>query len=203
MKYGKVPLYLIWAQDKNGAIGKEGKMPWHLPEDLAYFRKMTLNHTVVMGRRTWESLPPRHRPLSDRTNIIISSNKNLVIPEANVFSSFGELMSFLDAKHKIPSKDSCEIYSSSSKDSPLPTCSSFKQHNLHPIWVIGGKQIFDLALPYATEAFITEIDISISGADTHAPSFQDSWRLLSRTNWRTSITGINYRHLHYALVQMI
>ncbi len=63
---------LIYARANNGVIGKDGVMPWHLPEDLAHFKRTTLNHPVIMGRKTWDSLPPRFRPLPGRTNIVIT-----------------------------------------------------------------------------------------------------------------------------------
>ncbi len=63
---------LIWAQARGRVIGKGGVMPWHLPEDLAHFKRVTLNHPVVMGRKTWDSIPPRFRPLPGRTNIVVT-----------------------------------------------------------------------------------------------------------------------------------
>ena len=63
---------LIWAQARNGVIGKDGVMPWHLPEDLAHFKRTTLSHPVIMGRRTWDSIPPRFRPLPGRRNIVVT-----------------------------------------------------------------------------------------------------------------------------------
>ena len=72
---GGVPVVgVIWAETVNGVIGKDGGMPWHLPEDLAHFRNATNGHPVVMGRRTWESFPARYRPLPGRTNIVVSSS---------------------------------------------------------------------------------------------------------------------------------
>ena len=65
-------IHLIWAQDQNGGIGKDRKLPWHIPEDLINFKKLTLNSTIVMGRKTWRSLPVK--PLPDRRNIVLSSN---------------------------------------------------------------------------------------------------------------------------------
>src|SRR5688572_20827737 len=65
-------LGLIYARSRNGVIGKDGIMPWHLPEDLAHFRQVTMGCPVIMGRRTWESLPPRFRPLPGRMNIVVS-----------------------------------------------------------------------------------------------------------------------------------
>ena len=65
-------IHLIWAQDKNGGIGKKGKLPWHIPEDLKNFKKITLNSTIVMGRKTWMALPIK--PLPERRNVVFSSN---------------------------------------------------------------------------------------------------------------------------------
>ena len=65
---------LIWAQAANGVIGRGGTIPWRLPEDLAHFRRRTEGSTVVMGRRTWESLPPRFRPLPGRRNVVLSTD---------------------------------------------------------------------------------------------------------------------------------
>ena len=64
---------MVWAQAAGGVIGADGALPWHLPEDLRMFRALTLDSTVVMGRRTWESLPPRFRPLPGRRNVVLSS----------------------------------------------------------------------------------------------------------------------------------
>ena len=66
-------IHLIWAQEINGGIGKDGKLPWHISEDLQNFKKLTLDSTIIMGRKTWESLPIR--PLSNRRNIVLSRNE--------------------------------------------------------------------------------------------------------------------------------
>lgn len=63
---------LVWAQSANGVIGRDGTLPWHLPEDMKHFRALTAGATVLMGRRTWESLPPRFRPLPGRRNLVLS-----------------------------------------------------------------------------------------------------------------------------------
>ncbi|MEU0881500.1 dihydrofolate reductase [Lentzea sp. NPDC005914] len=63
---------LIWAQAPNGVIGRDGTMPWHIPEDMKHFREITAGAAVLMGRRTWESLPPRFRPLPGRRNLVLS-----------------------------------------------------------------------------------------------------------------------------------
>ena len=63
---------LIWAQSANGVIGRDNKLPWRLPEDMKHFRAVTAGATVLMGRRTWESLPERFRPLPGRRNLVLS-----------------------------------------------------------------------------------------------------------------------------------
>jgi len=67
---------LIYARAANGVIGKGGAMPWHLPEDLAHFKALTQGAPVLMGRKTWESLPPRFRPLPGRLNIVITRQES-------------------------------------------------------------------------------------------------------------------------------
>ena len=74
-------IQLIWAQDKNGGIGKSGKLPWHISEDLKNFKKITLNSAIIMGRKTWDSLP--FKPLPNRRNIILSSKERIDIEAYN------------------------------------------------------------------------------------------------------------------------
>tara|TARA_B100001250_G_C19761438_1_gene772658 strand:+ start:1021 stop:1503 length:483 start_codon:yes stop_codon:yes gene_type:complete len=66
-------IHIIWAQDNNGGIGKGNRLPWHISEDLINFKKITNTHTIIMGRRTWDSLPKK--PLPNRRNIVLSSKK--------------------------------------------------------------------------------------------------------------------------------
>ena len=65
-------LHLIYARARNGVIGRDNTLPWHLPEDLAHFKRLTLGCPVIMGRKTWDSLPPKFRPLPGRSNIVIT-----------------------------------------------------------------------------------------------------------------------------------
>jgi dihydrofolate reductase len=69
-------LHLIFARAANGVIGKAGTMPWHLPEDLAHFKRTTLGCPVIMGRKTWDSLPARFRPLPGRLNVVITRQRD-------------------------------------------------------------------------------------------------------------------------------
>lgn len=75
---------LVWAQSADGVIGVDGTLPWYLPEDLAHFRELTSGHPVVMGRTTWDSLPPRFRPLPGRENVVLSRRPGLVLDGATV-----------------------------------------------------------------------------------------------------------------------
>ncbi len=65
-------LGMIYARARNGVIGDKGQLPWHLPEDLAHFKATTQGCPVIMGRKTWDSLPPRFRPLPGRRNIVVT-----------------------------------------------------------------------------------------------------------------------------------
>lgn len=66
------PLNLIWAQSSSGVIGRGNGIPWRLPEDMARFKELTMGHTVIMGRLTWESLPEKFRPLPGRRNVVVT-----------------------------------------------------------------------------------------------------------------------------------
>lgn len=70
---------LIAAIDQQNCIGKNGTLPWHIPEDLAHFKKLTEGKTILMGRKTWESLPEKYRPLPNRTNIVITRKNNYAL----------------------------------------------------------------------------------------------------------------------------
>ena len=80
----KHPVKLIYASTPDGVIGSQGAMPWHIPEDLALFKQKTLFSTVLMGRRTFESLPPSIKPMPNRKNVIVSRNRDLKIRGCHV-----------------------------------------------------------------------------------------------------------------------
>jgi len=85
-------LHLIYARARNGTIGKDGQMPWHLPEDLAHFKRVTLGQPVIMGRKTWDSLPARFRPLPGRLNIVVTRQSDWQAEGALRASSINEAM---------------------------------------------------------------------------------------------------------------
>lgn len=92
-------LIIIAAVGKNGVIGNKGKLPWHIPEDLQHFKKVTSGHAIIMGRKTWDSIG---KPLPNRRNIVISRDKNLVLDGAEVYQSLEEAIDNAAKTDKTP-----------------------------------------------------------------------------------------------------
>jgi dihydrofolate reductase len=127
------PLVLIAAVARNGVIGRDGVMPWHLPQDLRHFRELTLGHTVVMGRRTWESLAPKFRPLPRRRNIVVSRDANYPAAGATLASSLTDAIALA------------------------------RQNAGQRVFLIGGAQLYAQALPLADELELTELHADVAG----------------------------------------
>lgn len=87
---------LIWAEAHGGVIGADGGMPWHVPEDLAHFKATTLGSPVVMGRKTWDSLPERNRPLPGRENIVITRSQDWEAEGARRAATLADAVAGLD-----------------------------------------------------------------------------------------------------------
>ena len=108
---------MIWAQDTNNAIGRNGTLPWHFSEDLKNFKKLTMGHVIIMGRKTWDSLP--FKPLPNRQNIVISSN---TIDDVETYNSIDACIDWNYAAENGYSKSinliqkNCNIYSEAPKD---------------------------------------------------------------------------------------
>ncbi|WP_374022034.1 dihydrofolate reductase [Mycobacterium sp. HNNTM2301] len=155
-------LGLIWAQSTSGIIGRGGDIPWRVPEDLIRFKELTVGHTVVMGRRTWESLPSKVRPLPGRKNVVLSRKSDFVADGAQIVGSL---------------------------EAALAECEGEPQ-----TWVIGGEQVYLLALPRATRCEVTEVEVDLrrDDDDALAPVLDDSW-LGETGEWQVSRTGLRYR----------
>lgn len=82
-----MPLHLIYARSRNNVIGVNGELPWHLPEDLAHFKRTTLGQAVIMGRVTWQSIPGKYRPLPGRSNVVVSRQPDFSALGAQVVNS--------------------------------------------------------------------------------------------------------------------
>ena len=101
---------LIWAQARDRVIGKDGTMPWHLPEDLAHFKRLTQGWPVVMGRKTWDSLPPRFRPLPGRTNIVITRQTDWNEAGAHSVASLASALELCQASAEVWIIGGAQIY---------------------------------------------------------------------------------------------
>ncbi len=89
---------MIWAQAKGAVIGRDNDLPWHLPEDLAHFKETTRGHPVIMGRKQWESLPDRFRPLPGRRNIVLTRRADYDAPGADVVASLPAALALVDGE---------------------------------------------------------------------------------------------------------
>ena len=103
-------LNLIYARAGNGVIGRGGTLPWHLPEDLAHFRRTTSGAPVVMGRRTWDSLPARFRPLPGRRNIVVTRQHDWVATGAERAGDLPEAAALCDGVAEIWVIGGAQIY---------------------------------------------------------------------------------------------
>jgi dihydrofolate reductase len=103
-------LGVIFARARNGVIGKAGTMPWHLPEDLAHLKRTTMGCPVIMGRKTWESIPPRFRPLPGRTNVVVTRQADWEAPGATRASSLEEAIAMFMEVQTVWVIGGAEIY---------------------------------------------------------------------------------------------
>lgn len=144
-------LSVIVAAAQNGVIGRNNALPWHLPKDLAYFKRVTMGKPIVMGRKTFESIG---RPLPGRSNIIITRNCDFQADGVKVVTSLEEA---LQLAADIALIDGVE-----------------------ELVVIGGAQIYQAAIPRANRLYITEVHAEVQG-DTYLPAVDWSqWREVAR-----------------------
>ncbi|MCG5216717.1 dihydrofolate reductase [Streptosporangium sp. KLBMP 9127] len=162
---------LIWAQTLDGVIGADNAIPWRVPEDLAHFKATTLGHPVVMGRKTWDSLPPRFRPLSGRRNIVVTRDPQWVAEGAE---RAGSIVKALELAAE-----------------PLEPAAPAMA------WVIGGGEIYRAALGYATTLSVTEVDATVNG-DIYAPIPGPMWKVAEDNGWQSSTSGLRYRIRRYS-----
>ena len=146
---------MIAAVAENRAIGRNNSLPWRLPDDLRYFKKMTLGKPVIMGRKTYEELG---KPLPGRLNIILSKAEQTSLPEGVLhFVSLENALAYLENQ---------------------PDLSENQE-----IFVIGGGQVFELALPLADKLYITKVHAQIPDADAFFPVIDHThWKLIAEEN---------------------
>lgn len=153
----KPRISIIVACAANRVIGAGGKMPWHLPEDLRRFKQITMGHTIVMGRKTWESIG---RLLPGRRHVIITRQPGYGVAGATVVHS-------IDAAISAAGDD-------------------------REIFIIGGSEIYALALPETDRILLTEIKKDFEG-DTYFPGIASGeWREIGRANMQDNASGMQY-----------
>jgi len=143
---------LIAAVSKNKIIGRNNDLPWRLPDDMKYFMQTTLHHHVIMGRKNYESLPEKFRPLPNRKNIVITRQKDFKAEGCMVVNS-------LQAALKI-AEDAQE----------------------EEVFIIGGAQVYKQALPLTQRMYLTEIDAIVLGDTSFPEFEQGEWTEMSRKN---------------------
>lgn len=161
----KAEVIIVVAYSSNMVIGKDNQLPWKLPNDLAHFKKATMGHPIIMGRKTWESIG---RPLPGRPNIVISTNSEYKAQGASTYTNLEQ---------------------------------AIQDHNQYEaICVIGGQQLFDLALPIADQVIATEIHQEVDG-DTFFPKLNPNiWQEQDRISQPTE-NGFDYDFVYYKKIK--
>lgn len=156
--------------DANWGIGYQGELLEHIPADMKFFRETTMGNYVVMGRKTWESLP--NKPLENRENIVVTSTLYLDSGyDYTIFTSLDRVISFL--KSDIPDKD---------------------------IYIIGGASIYEQLLPYCDKAYITHVYIPHENVDAYFPNLNkmsEEWELTEESPF-SSYNGFYYSFKTYS-----
>lgn len=156
---------IVAAVAKNGVIGRDNTLPWRLPEDMKRFKALTMGQAVLMGRKTWESLPDKFRPLPGRQNIVVTRNASYRAEGAAVVTSIDDALRAVNDKNEV--------------------------------FVIGGAEIYRLALPRAHRLQLTEINIEFEG-DTYFPSIsREEWTEIAREHKPADGTPFSYDFVVY------
>lgn len=155
---------LVAAVARDGAIGRDNALLWHLPEDLARFKAVTLGKPVIMGRKTWDSIPARFRPLPGRRNLVVSRSTR-ELPGADVFLTLEEALAACNGEPEV--------------------C------------VIGGGEIYALALPLADRLVLTEVDAAFPDADRHFPAWPRQRFTEVAREARTGASGLRFDFVDY------
>ena len=158
-------LTLIAAVARNGVIGIENRLPFRLPEDLKRFKSLTMSHPIIMGRKTWESLP---RALPGRHNIVITRQANYLADGATVVTNLDTAL-----------------------DAALAAAGD------GPCFVIGGAQIYALAMSHATHLELTEVAADVAG-DVYFPPYEKAqWQEIARLSNLDNASGLAYDFVSY------
>ena len=158
---------IIVARSKNGVIGKDGDLPWHLPEDLKRFKSLTTDHAIIMGRKTWDSIG---RPLPNRQNIVISRDATKKFEGATLAPTLDAALEIVEP-HRSP-------------------------------FIIGGSEIYRLALDVTQAIEMTLIDAEVDG-DTFFPDLNpNDWEEIKRSLQLDEKTQLRYAFITYQRKQV-
>lgn len=124
---------LIAALTKNRVIGKNNDLPWHLPDDMKYFMQTTKGHHVIMGRKNYQSIPEKFRPLPNRTNVVVTRQAAFTAPGCSVVHSVEQALALAQSNHETE------------------------------VFIIGGAEIYREGFGYANRLYLTEIDATLEG----------------------------------------
>lgn len=164
---------LLVAHSLNNVIGKDGGIPWHIPSDLGRFKKLTMGKPVIMGRKTYESLPEKVRPLPGRLNIVLTRNKDLVKNQA--FSEF--------------------VLYEPSLTKALKHC---EKAGWEEVFIIGGEKVYEKALPFCDKLYITLVMNIIEDGDAFFPKLDEKvWRQVSQDGTHTDSRGNDWEYLEF------
>ncbi len=141
---------LIAALTRNRVIGIKNDLPWRLPDDMKYFFQTTKGHTVIMGRKNYDSLPEKFRPLPNRVNIVVTRQENFNAP-------------------------GCTVVNSLEKGIELA-----KEANEEEVFNIGGAELFKLGMPHTQRMYLTEIQAELTGDTYFPEVNKSDWRQTSR-----------------------
>lgn len=156
--------------DRERGIGRNNDLMWHLPADMKFFRETTTGHIVVMGRKNWDSIPEKFRPLPNRENVVLTRNEQFTAENTTVFHSLESCLNrFGGEEEKI-------------------------------VFIIGGGEIYRqaIALDCVDEMYITHVD-AVYGADTFFPEFdEDKWSIREILKWnKDEKNEANFKVKHY------
>ena len=141
---------LIAALSKNRVIGRNNDLPWHLPDDMKYFMQTTKGHHTIMGRKNYDSIPEKFRPLPNRTNIVVTRQQGFKAPGCLVVNTL---------------ENGLEIA---------------RENGEKEVFIIGGSDIYALGMPFAHRLYLTEIDAVIEGDTFFPEVTVKEWRETSR-----------------------
>lgn len=146
---------LIAALAQNHVIGKNNDLPWHLPDDMKYFMQTTKKHYVILGRKNYESIPDKFRPLPNRTNIVVTRQQNYQAPGCIIVHSIEEALAIA------------------------------RRNNEQEVFIIGGAEIYRLGMKYTNRMYLTEIRATIPGDTYFPEYKKGEWKETSRTHHGT------------------